>query len=212
MMGPASQTHRPLQRLRAEGAAVASRFERLRALLDRIAQQEEGVWGEILDGALELMARPGGPHQHAVLGLADWGLRGDGPRGKGSWWFELERELLLPAGRLVVPDLAAWRTDSGRPPLDVVEANPIERLPQWCCEVLSPGAEARDRDRKLPLYAEVGIPWCWLLDPQQRCVEVYRSQQGRPVLHARATTGTPVLPPFETPLPIDTLWVPTEQR
>jgi len=35
-----------------------------------------------------------------------------------------------------------------------------------------------DRDVKVPLYAESGIPECWLVDLGDRAVEVYRQPSG----------------------------------
>ena len=52
--------------------------------------------------------------------------------------------------------------------------------PDLVLEVLSPGAENARRDRvvKLQLYGKYGAPEYWVVDPEQRAVEVYRQQQG----------------------------------
>jgi len=47
-------------------------------------------------------------------------------------------------------------------------------LPDWICEVLSPGTTAEDRTAKLPLYARHRVGHVWLLDPLEQTLEVYR--------------------------------------
>ncbi len=39
-----------------------------------------------------------------------------------------------------------------------------------------------DRTRKLPIYARVGVPHLWLLDPLLETLEVFALQDGRWVL------------------------------
>jgi Uma2 family endonuclease len=41
------------------------------------------------------------------------------------------------------------------------------------CEVLSRSTEKLDRDKKLPFYAERGVSHVWLIDPIDKCLEVY---------------------------------------
>jgi Uma2 family endonuclease len=50
--------------------------------------------------------------------------------------------------------------------------------PDWVCEVLSPSTSRRDRTKKLPLYARVGVPHLWLLDPLVQTLEVFRLEAG----------------------------------
>ena len=54
----------------------------------------------------------------------------------------------------------------------------IEQPPDWVCEVLSPSTARMDRADKLPIYAQFGVEWCWLVDPDQRTLEVFQ-RQGR---------------------------------
>jgi Uma2 family endonuclease len=39
-------------------------------------------------------------------------------------------------------------------------------------EILSPSTEERDRGIKLQLYRRYGVQECWLIDPEERTVEV----------------------------------------
>ena len=58
----------------------------------------------------------------------------------------------------------------------------ITVIPDWICEVLSPATGRFDRTRKLPLYARLGIPHLWLLDPSLETLETYRLETGHWVL------------------------------
>lgn len=45
--------------------------------------------------------------------------------------------------------------------------------PDLAIEVLSPGAERRDRVQKLSLYAEYGVKEFWIVDPQAKHIEFF---------------------------------------
>jgi Uma2 family endonuclease len=50
-------------------------------------------------------------------------------------------------------------------------------------EILSPSTEERDRGIKLQLYCRYGVQKCWLVDPEERTVEVLAlSPEGYQVL------------------------------
>jgi len=103
---------------------------------------------------------------------------GDG--GPGGWWILDEPELHLTED-VVVPDMAGWKRERmPAPPQEVF----FTLTPDWVCEVLSPSTSRFDRTRKLPVYARVGVPHLWLLDPLAETLEVYRLQSEHWVLLA----------------------------
>lgn len=152
--------------------------------------------GEIVRGELWASPRPAGKH---ALVSSDLGAdliarfrRGQG--GPGGWWILDEPELHLGSS-VLVPDLAGWRRER--------LANPAEHTsftlpPDWVCEVESPSTRRLDRGLKLQTYAEHGIPWCWLIDPDAELVQVYELVQGRWQLATTAVADDVVrLPPFD---------------
>jgi len=179
-------------------------FEELYA---RIRALPEGVTGEILQpGVLRTMSRPGKAHRRAVriclhnLGPLDANVGGTG------WWFEIEAEIRLPGGRLVVPDIAGFRVE--RVP-ELPDENPLTILPDFCCEVLSSSTARDDIAIKLPLYARCGIPWIWIVDPMHRVIEVFETIDGRPALTATAGKDERVtLPPFGIEMAAQSFWLP----
>jgi Uma2 family endonuclease len=59
----------------------------------------------------------------------------------------------------------------------------ISGAPDLVVEILSPATEERDRGTKLQLYCRYGVRECWLVDPEERTVEVLAlSPQGYQVL------------------------------
>ena len=76
----------------------------------------------------------------------------------------------------VIPDLLVFLNEQR----DTIITN--DRLtgpPALVIEILSPGAAniRRDRVNKLQLYDKHGVSEYWIVDPEQRAVEVYRPQQ-----------------------------------
>lgn len=170
----------------------------------------EGVTGEILEpGVIRTMGRPGQAHRLAARGLFEALGDEDAYRRGRSWWLEQEAEVRF-GNRLTVPDMAGWRLPEGGPlPPEFALSNPIERCPDWCCEVLSTSTERVDRDTKLPLYAGAGVAWNWLVDPEQRRIEVYQTDHGAPrrVETIEGATRAKVAP-FAVEMDLSRFWLP----
>jgi Uma2 family endonuclease len=75
----------------------------------------------------------------------------------------------------VRPDVAGWRRERLPDPWDL---RPLDVVPDWICEVLSPSNVADDRVRKRRLYALHGVASYWLLDPLERTLEALRLDVG----------------------------------
>lgn len=114
---------------------------------------------------------------------------------KSGWWICIEPGIRLSPHGIVGPDLAGWR--KARMPVEP-DVWPVDLRPDWVCEVLSPSNAWYDRGPKAKAYAEAGIPWYWLVDPQQRTVEVLKLHDGHWSLqgcyHGDDKLG---LPPFD---------------
>jgi len=127
---------------------------------------------EVIDGELYTQPRPATAHANAasVLGeeLGPPFRRGRG--GPGGWVFLDEPELHLGVEPdIVVPDLAGWKRE--RMP-ELPDSPYLTQAPDWICEVLSPSTQARDRAKKVPLYAREGVAHVWLVDPSAKTLEV----------------------------------------
>lgn len=161
---------------------------------------------ELVDGELWTQPRPAPKHTNAasMLGVRLGGPFHAGDNGPGGWWILDEPELHLD-GIVLVPDLAGWRRE--RMPA-LPETAYFETAPDWVCEVISPGTSKRDRGRKSDLYAEQGVGWIWLIDPDARTLEAFQNQDGRWLrLGAWADEAAPRVAPFDAiALGLGALW------
>ncbi len=107
----------------------------------------------------------------------------DGRGGPGGWWILLEVDVRLSPHDVVRPDLAGWRRERLPRPWDM---RPIDAVPDWLCEIVSPSNASVDRVRKRELYARHGVPYYWLVDPGQRRLEALRLDADR---HASIEIG-----------------------
>jgi Uma2 family endonuclease len=127
----------------------------------------EVIAGEIVTSPAPL------PRHSKVQGAARRFLGGpfdddDGRGGPGGWWNFVEVDVALGPHDIVRPDLAGWRRERLPRP---GSARPIEVVPDWVFEVLSPATAARDRVTKRALYARAGVRHYWLIDPEARVLE-----------------------------------------
>ena len=177
------------------------------ATYDDLRALPEHMVGQIIAGELVASPRPSIPHARAAFALGD-DLGGPFDRdrgGPGGWWFLHEPELHLGSD-VLVPDLPAWRRER-LPTLPVAPFLTI--APDWLCEVLSPGSKGIDRVRKLPIYARERVSHVWLVDPEERTLEVFRLHESKFVLADSFGGDASVrAEPFEqVALQLGTLWV-----
>ena len=167
----------------------------------------EHLIGEILHGQLITQPRPAPRHARSasIVGAELTAPFDQGRGGPGGWWILDEPELHL-GPNILVPDLAGWRRE--RMPVFPETAYFI-LAPDWVCEVLSPSTARIDRVVKMPLYAEQGVEWLWLVDPDQQTLEVYRLLEGHWLLEQTAQQDDEVnAPPFvEHRFSLVDLWV-----
>ena len=152
-----------------------------RATREDLANLPENVTGELIRGSLVVLPRPRPHHARSATRLAgrvqgayDFGDDG----GPGGWWILVEPGVRLPALDVeeIVPDVAGWRREH----LEALPSSgPIERAPDWVCEVLSPTTRRHDLVVKRPLYVEAGVRWMWIVDLDARTLTASRAHEGR---------------------------------
>jgi len=155
---------------------------------------------EVLGG--QIVTQPGALFRHGRVASSLTGYIGrahdydnDGP---DAWWIVGEVDVRLTAHDIVRPDVAGWRRSRLASPWD---QRPIEVVPDWICEVLSPSNERHDRVYKQQLYARDGLPYFWIIDPAEQTLEAYTLEGGRWVVFGVFDGTVRVrIPPFETTL------------
>jgi Uma2 family endonuclease len=170
------------------------------ATYDDLLRLSDGTRGEVLAGELHLSPSPRPRHARTQRALGSF-IGGpfdddDGHGGPGGWWILAEVDVRLSPHDIVRPDLAGWRRERlGADPWDTL---PIDVVPDWICEVLSPHGVRRDRVVKRELYARHGVPFYWLIDPVAGVLEAFALERGRWVLtgtYDRSAVAR--VPPFE---------------
>jgi Uma2 family endonuclease len=191
---------------------MASPQRKLATYADLLALPQD-TQAEVLGGDVVLSPAPLPRHSKAQ-GSARRFIGGpfdddDGHGGPGGWWVFVEVNVTLTPHDIVRPDLAGWRRDRLSHPDRI---RPLDVVPDWVCEVLSPSTAARDRIVKWRLYAQAGIPFYWLIDPDLRALEALALRDGVWVeLGVFDETATARIAPFEAiELEIGRLFLPKE--
>ena len=176
---------------------MAARIEPLLTVADLDACPHDSNRYELIGGELFVSRAPGIPHQRVILNLeiSISNYLEDNPIG-----------ILVPgAGAIfsdydaVIPDLAFVRTERWD---QVVTGEKFTGALDLVIEVMSRGKENRDRDLlvKRQLYGKYGVAEYWIVDTENRLVEVYRLSKDRlesiTTLRNGDEIATPLLPEF----------------
>ncbi|MCC7372071.1 MAG: Uma2 family endonuclease [Chloroflexi bacterium] len=170
----------------------------------------EGTRYEIIDGDLFVSKQPSLEHQYVCLVIGTALFTWSRATGQGRPY--TAPGLVFDGDDDVAPDVV-WishqRLRTGRD-----AAGHLRVGPELAVEVVSPGAanERRDREFKLKLYSRQGVREYWIVDWQQRMVQVYRRASLALALVATLWDGdmltSPLLPEFG--LAVSDLWEPPE--
>ena len=182
---------------------MVARSEPLLTVADLDACPDDNNRYELIEGELFVSRAPGIPHQRVLnnLQLAFGTYLKNNPLG-----------IVVPgAGAIfsnydaVIPDLAFVSNERWS---DIVSNDRFNAAPDLVIEVMSPGKENRDRDLpvKRQLYAKYGVTEYWIVDAENRLVEVYRLRDGRLESAATFRNGdeitTSLLPGFWMSVPL----------
>jgi Uma2 family endonuclease len=160
------------------GMAEAASMDQLlgpRVTLDEWITLPEDVPGEFVDGRLVEEEVPDYLHEVLVAWLAR--VFGNWAEQAGAIVGASEAKFTLSATRGRKADLTVYLAGR-RPP----SRGAITIPPDLAVEVISrsPRDQRRDRFEKMEEYARFGIRYYWLIDPQQRTVEIFEHGGDRP--------------------------------
>ena len=135
---------------------------------DYLTLPDDGKRYEIIDGALHVSPAPLTLHQ-ALSKLLQFQLFELERAGLG-WVFNAPFEVVMPGASPVQPDLVFVLTEQR----EIIRRKGVNGVPALLVEILSPSTARYDRVTKLNRYARCGVPHYWLLEPDQRVLEVFR--------------------------------------
>ena len=180
---------------------MVAKIEPLMTVDDLDATPDDGNRYEVIEGELFVSCAPGLPHQ-LIAGNLQYELRKyleSNPIGR----VVATPGLILSTHSGVIPDLVLYSHTRGD---EIIWNQRLNAAPELVIEILSPGREniTRDRVAKLKLYGKHLVKEYWMVDPENRLVEVYRLvNQNLALVSTLGGTDeitSPILPGFSCPL------------
>ena len=158
---------------------------------DYAALPDDGRRYELHQGELSVTPAPSTRHQGVIIALGSRLYEHANARGLGRV-FIAPTDCILSNVTVVQPDILYIAAER----LSIISERAIEGAPTLVVEVLSPTSVRLDRDRKMKLYAEHGVPYYWIVDPEDRSVEAYALEGPAYALAGRLSGEPAALPPF----------------
>ena len=150
------------------------------------AQLPEGAPYQLIDGELVMSPSPSTYHQHLVLRLGRALLNFAEEHQTGEV-FVAPMDVYLSPEDTVQPDLI-FIAQARR---GIIGEQKIDGAPDLIVEILSPSTAYLDLTKKKRLYERHGVKEYWIVDPEQRTVEIFEHADGRFMQRARLVeTGT----------------------
>lgn len=174
---------------------MAANLEPVLTIADIDAMPEDGNRYELIEGELFVSRAPSLVHQRVVRNILvvfeeylDQNPIGEVIPGPGVIFSNFSG---------VIPDVVYIGNERRK---EIARGERVTGAPDLIIEILSPGTEneRRDRHAKRQLYRKYGVKEYWIIDPERRAIEVYRTTK----LKLVATLGlndeirTPLLPGF----------------
>lgn len=140
---------------------------------DSLSLPTDGQRYEVLDGVLYVSPSPGTLHQilSRRLQFFFYQLELEGM----GYIFNAPMDLLMPGCTPVQPDLIYLRREQR----GQIKEKYLEGVPYLVAEILSPSTRSLDRVKKLNRFAQNGVPYYLLVDPEACTLEVLSLRDGR---------------------------------
>jgi Uma2 family endonuclease len=142
--------------------------KRFKTVDDLMEAGEERI--ELING--DIVKRPMARSEHALVqsGISDevafYRRKGD----PGGWWIMSEISVIYDEHQCPSHDLAGWRKERvpDRP------TGMMNVIPDWVCEITSPGHERKDVFHLFMLLQRKKVPHYWLISPEDKTLIAYR--------------------------------------
>ena len=164
--------------------------------------ENEHIFFYLIDGELVSMSRPGGVHGKIAALIAHYLLTFVLARDLGEVTVESGFHSADTRTTLLGPDVAFIHRDRAPQPFP---ARFVPTMPDLAVEVLSPSNTVPEARRKAELYLQHGTALVWLVNPEEKQVEVWRRTADDETVTASigsdgVLNGEPVLPGFSLDL------------
>ena len=157
-------------------AIERARMAAMKAVDPRVSYAELEQWPddgrryELYGGEVIVVPAPLPIHQLAVVRLVEI-LTGYAKK-TGGLALCSPIDIVFSDYDVLQPDLVFF-TGEQRRHIDMCQA--IRVVPNLVVEILSRSTAARDRGRKLGIFARYGVPEYWIVDPERRAIEILQN-------------------------------------
>ena len=142
--------------------------KQLNTVDDLMQSMDERV--ELLDG--EIVKRPMARSDHALIqsNISDEVSLFKRRKGPGGWWIMTEISVIYHEHQCPSHDLAGWCKERvpNRP------TGVMKLIPDWVCEITSPGHERKDLFHNFMLLQRNRIPFYWVISPEDNTLIAYQ--------------------------------------
>jgi len=143
---------------------------------------DDGNRYQVIEGELFVSPAPRTTHQDIVFELAALLRAYVKARRLGKVYIS-PTDVVLGPTTVIQPDILFIRREN----MGIITELNIQGPPDLCIEILSPGTESVDRERKMAVYARYGVQEYWIINPMRQMVSIYVRDDGIFALKAEAT-------------------------
>ena len=136
---------------------------------DYAALPDDGRRYELHEGELWVTPAPWTRHQRVSLALASLLYSHVTARELGDV-LEAPTDCILSRHTVLQPDILFVERERR----SIITDRAVEGPPTLVIEILSPSTARIDLGRKRALYAEHGVPWYWIVDPDARTIDALK--------------------------------------
>lgn len=125
---------------------------------------------ELIDG--EITKRPMARSEHALVqsGISDEVSLFKRKDGLGGWWIMPEISVRYNEHQCPSHELAGWRKERvPHRPVGIMEV-----IPDWVCEITSPGHERKDLFHNFMLLKRNKVSYYWVIAPEDKALIAYK--------------------------------------
>lgn len=148
-----------------------------KTLLEVYRMLPEGTRAELINDQLFMSPAPSLNHQDSILDLASE-IRSYVKKNKLGRVFVAPIDVYLNEKNVVQPDISFISTDNK----NILKDDGVYGAPDIVIEVLSPGTEKFDREKKRNLYEKSGVKEYWIVDPENKESKGYQLKNSKYVL------------------------------
>ena len=143
---------------------------------DEIAALPDDKLRELHDGVPILMPSPTARHQKIYRRLVKFIEAWLDSGGQGLIYLQ-PIDLKIDNYRTLIPDLTYYATND-ESAVESENGKYLRAIPDLVVEIVSPSSQNTDRFYKFEVYAEIGVPYYWTIDPEFWIFQAFRLVEG----------------------------------